>query len=109
MVPFAPLPARGCFDPATLATLAAEIRTVELALGDGEKQVQQSEWALRDRRHRSLAAAVDIPRGAVLTAEMIRTAPPGIGLKPRLLPSILGKHATMDIPSGTLLTFAMIE
>jgi sialic acid synthase SpsE len=96
-------------DAAALAAVAGGVRTVARALGDGDKRVQPSEWALRDRRHRSVVATVDIPQGARLTADMLGTAAPGIGLKPRLLPQIVGKRAAVDVPRGTLVTLAMLD
>ena len=106
VVPFA---SSGGFDPATLGRLNAEARLVARALGDGNKRVQPSEWPERDRLHRSLVARVPIARGAALTADMLTTARPGLGLKPRVLEAIVGRRAVRDIPAGTLLTLGMLE
>jgi sialic acid synthase SpsE len=110
IAPFAPgAPSANTFDARGLATLAAELRGVHGALGDGDKHVQASEWAARDRRLRSLVARVDIARGQALSADMVTTAPPGIGLKPRALAGIVGRRAAVDIPAGTLVTLGMLE
>jgi sialic acid synthase SpsE len=97
------------FDPERLRRLAADLRVVARALGDGDKRVQASEWALRDARRRSLVARVDIARGETLRAEMMATAPPGVGLTPRALASVVGRRAAVDIAAGTLLTLGMLE
>jgi sialic acid synthase SpsE len=97
------------FDAAGLAALHADVRLVARALGDGEKRVQPSEWAERDRTHRSLVARVNIARGRALTEDMLAIARPGIGLKPRAAASVIGRRATVDIPAGTLITLGMIE
>lgn len=89
--------------------LVQDARLVRKALGSGKKGVHESDWTLRDSRHRSIVAAVDIPRGTLLTEAMLTTAPPGIGLKPRLLPSLVGKRAAVDIARGTLMTLIMVE
>jgi sialic acid synthase SpsE len=99
----------GGFDAARLAALASDARVVARALGDGDKRVQPSEWAERDRTHPSLVARVDIARGRTLTAALLTTARPGIGLKPRAVGGILGRRAAVDIPAGTLITLGMIE
>ena len=52
---------------------------------------------------------MDIARGATLTADMLDTARPGIGLKPRAATGVVGRRATVDIPAGTLLTLGMLE
>jgi len=108
VVPFA-ADGRGGFDAAGLRALKTDARLVARALGDGDKRVQPSEWAERDRVHRSLIARVDIARGRTLTAEMLATARPGIGLKPRALEAVVGRRAALDIPAGTLITLGMLE
>ena len=107
-VPFDPAGATG-FDAAALEARAADVALVARALGDGEKRVQPSEWAERDRAHPSLVARVDIARGHTLTAEMLATAPPGIGLKPRAATDVVGRRAAVDIAAGTLITLGMLE
>lgn len=96
-------------EAASLPSVVADARCVAEALGDGLKRPQTSEWALRDRRQVSLVARVAIPRGAVLTPDMLTTAPPGLGLKPRALDAVVGRRAAVDIPGGTLLTPGMVE
>jgi N,N'-diacetyllegionaminate synthase len=108
VVPFDPAGHAG-FDTAALAALHADAALVERALGDGDKRVQPSEWPERDRLQRSLVARVDIARGATLTAEMLDTARPGIGLKPRAATGVVGRRAAVDIAAGTLLTLGMLE
>jgi sialic acid synthase SpsE len=92
-----------------LAAIVTDVRRVVDALGDGVKRPQASEWTLRDRRQHSLVARVAIPRGAVLTAAMFTTAPPGLGLKPRSLGALVGRRTAVDIPGGTLVTLGMVE
>lgn len=97
------------FDAAMFAALDTDIRLVARAIGDGDKRVQASEWAERDRAHRSLVARVDIPRGVIVTADMLTTARPGLGLKPRAIDAVVGRRAAADIAAGTLLTLGMLE
>jgi N,N'-diacetyllegionaminate synthase len=97
------------FDAVGLAALYADVQLVARALGDGDKRVQPSEWAERDRMHRSLVARVDIARGQALTEDMLAIARPGIGLKPRAAAGVIGRRATVDIPAGTLITLGMLE
>ena len=108
VVPFDPSGHAG-FDGASLTSLHADAALVARALGDGDKRVQPSEWSERDRSQRSLVARIDIARGATLSADMLETARPGIGLKPRAAPGVIGRRAAVDIPAGTLLTLGMLE
>lgn len=59
-----------------------------------------------------VAAAVDIPRGTVLTAEMLGTAEVPRGSEGRFLrslPEAAGQVAQVDIPAGSLLLPAMLS
>ena len=94
---------------ASLETLVRDLRYAADALGDGVKRPQASEWPLRDRRQRSLVARVAIARGQVIGPDMLGTAPPGLGLKPRTLTAVVGRRAIADIPAGTLLTLGMLD
>ena len=89
--------------------LVDETRAVRRALGSGGKSLHEIDWTPRDSQYRSIVAGVDIPRGGILRPEMLTTAPPGIGLKPRLLPSLVGRRAAVDIARGTLITLVMVE
>ncbi len=63
------------------------------------------------QRAEVLAAAVDIPQGTVLTAEMLQTAEVPRGNEGRFLrtpPEALGRVARMDIPAGAFLLPAML-
>jgi sialic acid synthase SpsE len=108
VVPFDPTGHAG-FGSASLAALHADATLVARALGDGDKRVQPSEWAERDRSQQSLVARVDIARGVTLSPDMLETARPGIGLKPRTAPRVVGRRAAVDIPAGMLLTLGMLE
>lgn len=57
---------------------------------------------------RSLYAVADIPAGAALTPQNIRSIRPGYGLSPQHLPTVLGKTARIDIPRGTPLDWDKI-
>jgi sialic acid synthase SpsE len=52
---------------------------------------------------KSIVAAVDIPKGAVLTADMLTVKKPGNGLAPARLSEIIGRRAARAIPADRLL------
>ena len=52
---------------------------------------------------KSLVSAVDIPNDAILTREMLTTKRPGKGLSPKLLPKLIGRRATKNIPHNSLI------
>lgn len=61
------------------------------------------------KSRRSLFAVEDIHAGDVLTEKNIRSIRPNAGLPPKLLPTLIGKRAKIDIPFGTPLKLDVIE
>lgn len=90
-------------EPAGFAALVSGIRSVEAALGDGEKRPTASEFDTARVARRSLVAATTIPQGSPLTPEMVAARRPGTGLAPSRLPEILGRRAVREIPEATVL------
>lgn len=104
---------RGMEGPDHLASLQPEefrqlvegIRQLELALpwqGPG-RHASQGELLNRENLGKSVIAARDIPRGAILEQSMLRVASPGQGLPPYRLTELLGKPAGRDIAQGDFL------
>jgi N-acetylneuraminate synthase len=94
-------------EPAEFARMVAEVRAAEEALGSVNYEVNAKETASRQFR-RSIFAVADIPEGAELTAENIRSIRPGQGLPPRHLPALYGRRAARAIARGTPLAWELI-
>lgn len=97
-------------EPLELRAMITGIREVEAALGDGRKvgpSSQEAEEMYRLAR-RSLVAARRIPRGTLITREMIVVKRPGYGIKPALLPIVLGRPAKVDIDEDDIITWDMV-
>jgi pseudaminic acid synthase len=58
---------------------------------------------------RSLYAVRDIPLGAVITADSVRSIRPGYGLAPKHLSSIVGRRAAAAIERGTPITWELVS
>lgn len=92
-------------EPTEFRQLVDGIRQLELALpwqGPG-RHASQGELLNRENLGKSVIAARDIPRGAVLDQGMLRVASPGQGLPPYRLPELLGKPAQREIAQGDFL------
>ena len=85
------------------------IRSVESALGDGQKRPAPSERATAAVARKSLVAARDIAAGTVVTDEMIALSRPGTGLPPSARALIVGRIAGVDITDGTLLSTELVR
>lgn len=94
---------RASLDPQELEALVRGIRVVEAALGDGLKRPAASEQENRVIVRRSLAACSDIPKGTVLTLELLQSLRPASGISPRFLQQIVGRKIKHRLAEGDLI------
>ncbi len=80
-----------------LGEVIADLRRVELMLGDGLKQVRDSEAGNRDAVRRSVVAARAIGAGETITRDMLACKRPGWGVAPDLLDAVCGFSPTRDL------------
>jgi sialic acid synthase SpsE len=92
------------FDPDEMARMVRGIRTVSAALGSHDKTVMAGERGNRDKHHRSLVSAVDIPAGASIERSMLTTKAPGAGIAPARVDEVVGRRARAAIAADTTLT-----
>uniref|UniRef100_A0A8C6NS26 N-acetylneuraminate-9-phosphate synthase n=1 Tax=Nothobranchius furzeri TaxID=105023 RepID=A0A8C6NS26_NOTFU len=85
-------------EPSELAELVRSIRLVERALGSGVKQMLPCEKPCHDKLGKSVVAKVKIPRGTVLTLDMlaVKVAEP-MGVAAEDIFQLVGKTVTEDI------------
>jgi N,N'-diacetyllegionaminate synthase len=95
-------------EPAQLKLMVDQIRDVEKALGDGIKKVSREELENYEKGRRSLIARKDIPRGTVITEDMITCKRPGWGIKPKYFQVVVGKTAGVDIYEDDILKWDML-
>ena len=91
-------------EPHELKELIRSIRTVEDALGTGNKIPANSEMPTAIVARKSLVAVCDIPPESVLRREMIAIMRPGTGLPPSALNDVVGKIVRQFIAAGELIT-----
>nr|WP_211114402.1 pseudaminic acid synthase [Azospirillum rugosum] len=94
-------------EPAEFKAMADSVRTAWAALGRVHYGVEPSEAGGRDYR-RSLYVVADVPAGASLTAENVRSIRPGFGMEPKHLPAVLGRRAARDLKRGAPLRWDML-
>lgn len=90
--------------PTAFKEMARAVRDVWDALQSGTPASEQASRPLR----RSLYAVADIPAGAPITRENVRSIRPGHGLAPSVLPEIVGHTATRMIARGEALARDMV-
>lgn len=84
---------RSSLEPDELAVLVADIRRVEIALGDGVKRPAESERPNRIVARKSLVAACSIQAGEQFSANNIDIKRPGGGVAPMLYWEFLGRRS----------------
>ena len=84
------------------------VHMAEKAIGSGNlKPTQKMEAAKASAR--SLFIVQDLRKGEALTKENIKVLRPGNGIHPKFTDDILGKKLNINVPSGTPLTFELIN
>jgi sialic acid synthase SpsE len=87
----------GSLEEAGLKKLVEYIRAIEIANGDGVKDVNPATQAAKLKLARSLTSKVFIAKGTILTEEMLILKSPGNGLKWIEREQVVGKQALQDI------------
>ncbi|MFC1963396.1 N-acetylneuraminate synthase family protein [Chloroflexota bacterium] len=95
-------------EPHELGAMVQGIRDVNKAIGTPQKRVLVSEITHYQRGRRSIFAKVDIPKGIIITEDMLAILRPGIGLKPKYLHLVVGRAAQVDIKAHTPITMDII-
>ncbi len=94
---------RASLTPAELAEMVTAIRTVEQALGSGEKQPGDNELRTRGAARKSLVALKPIAKGDVFNETNLGAKRPGTGLSPLAYWSYVGRSAARDYAADELI------
>ncbi|UPT74543.1 MAG: N-acetylneuraminate synthase family protein [Elusimicrobiota bacterium] len=95
-------------DPAQLKQVVADIRSVEIMLGDGVKRLLPVEQITRDKYHVSWVSKGAIPAGAVIGEAMLTLKNPGTGIPAWKKDQVVGRKAKTDIPADALIAESML-
>ncbi len=96
-------------EPSEVKDLVIKVREIEKALGDGIKKPHKLELNENyEKARRSIIALKDIPKGTIITRDMLIIKRPGFGIKPKLINLVVGKKAKVDIKNDQWITWEMI-
>lgn len=96
-------------EPDELKEMIQNIREVEKALGDGIKRPTAEEERIKKIVRKSIVAKVDIPKGTIITEDMLDVKRPGTGVPPKYLYQIVGAKAKTDIAKDEMIQWENIE
>jgi N-acetylneuraminate synthase len=91
---------KASLEPNELKQMVGDIRALQLALGDGRKAPQPSEWDIRQAARQQVVAARDIAVGAVLMRQDMTTMRCGKGIAPTELWGLVGQVASRAYLAG---------
>ena len=94
---------KASLEPSDLAAMVKAIRNIEQALGNGRKEVSQSERKNIPIARKSIVAARTIRKGETLTEDNITVKRPGDGISPMMWDSVIGTTATKDFDYDQLI------
>ncbi len=96
-------------NPDELMSMIREIRSVERALGDGEKRLMPVEVENKKVSRKSIVARHDLKAGTVLTEDEVALKRPEGGLSPKFLPLILGKPLAVDVKKDEFIQWTHLK
>lgn len=94
---------KASLEPDELEYMVSQIRALELAMGDGCKAPQPSEWDTRKAARQQVVAARDISAGAVISKDDLTTARSGSGLPPTALWGLVGTRSQRAFQVGEII------
>jgi N-acetylneuraminate synthase/N,N'-diacetyllegionaminate synthase len=100
---------KASLEPNELKDMVCNIRIVEKALGSSIKTPVASELEVRDIVRRSIVAKVEIPRGIIITEDLLTFKRPGIGIAPKHIDLLIGKVANQNIHKDEIIKLENME
>lgn len=94
---------KASLEPDELKSMVSAIRNVELALGEGHKQVSASESKNKTIARKSIVAACPIKQGEAFTEQNLTVKRPGSGLNPMRWLEVIGLKAVRDFEEDELI------
>jgi N-acetylneuraminate synthase/N,N'-diacetyllegionaminate synthase len=96
-------------EPAEFRAMIDAIRTVEVALGSGDKRPTAAERDVASVARRSLHWARDLAAGQSIGGDDLVAVRPGTGLAPGRAPDVVGRRTARAVTGGTIVAVDDIE
>ena len=94
---------KASLEPEELKAMVSAIRHIEQALGDGHKQISESERKNIAIARKSIVAAGPIKKGEMLTEQNLTVKRPGTGISPMRWEEVIGTKAIKDFAEEDLI------
>lgn len=96
-------------DPEDVMIFKTNVGFLSQISGMKNKQPLICESSAKRESRRSIVSTKDIKKGDVITPDAITFKRPGTGISPALIDDVVGKTASVDISTDSLIDFDMIE
>ena len=96
-------------EPPGLFKLIRDIKSIKESMGSSEKIMHEREISIRTKLAKSVVAASDIPKGTLITREMLTVKGPSTGLSPKYIYILPGKRAVKNIKEDSAITKEMVK
>jgi len=94
---------KASLEPFEFKSMVSAIRNIEIALGNGLKQVMPSEITNQGIIRKSIVAKSHIGKDEILSADNLTTKRPGTGISPIYWNSVIGKKANREYMKDELI------
>jgi N,N'-diacetyllegionaminate synthase len=94
---------KASLEPAEFKNMVLAIRNIEVALGDGIKQLMPSERENIEIARKSIVASKTILKDEIFSENNITTKRPGNGISPMQWDSVIGARAKRDFELDELI------
>ena len=96
-------------DEADLTKLVSDVRIVEAALGNGQKELLEAEKLAWQYARRSVVSSRSIPAGTLMAESDFTMKRPGTGLHSRNISQLVGKKSLIDIQKDQIISLDMFS
>jgi len=96
-------------EPKEFRNMVNNIRIVEKALGDGVRVPTHEEEEIKKIARKSIVSKYDIPKGTLITKDLLDIKRPGTGIEPKYIEDIIGRKTTKEIKKNQLFNWDMIS
>ena len=96
-------------DPEDAKAILASIERMDMLRGSGELKCLDTESAARSNARRSIVTCGAIPKGTVITKDMLTAKRPGTGISPDRMSDVIGKVAAVDMDDDTIIQENMLQ
>jgi N-acetylneuraminate synthase/N,N'-diacetyllegionaminate synthase len=100
---------KASLEPHEFSAMVKSIRNVEKGLGNGVKKPTTEEIEIKKLVRKSIVTKEDIPKGSILTEEMLDIKRPGTGIEPKYLNELIGRELIEDIKKDNLLKWNQLK